>query len=63
MVQAEVEVAKATGKPDEAVAAILNGAVPIGWSASEPNVIAWASWVTLKLWVTVGAALQLVLPG
>jgi hypothetical protein len=51
----EVVDAKVTGRPDDAVALIVTGGVPIDWLDSVPNVIVWESCVTLRLWETVAA--------
>jgi hypothetical protein len=48
--------AKLTGRPDEAVALSAAGVVPIAALASGAKVMVWLGWVTVKLWLTGGAA-------
>ena len=48
--------AKLTASPELAVALMAYGAVPKGWFASAPNVMAWLPRVTLKLCETGAAA-------
>jgi hypothetical protein len=48
--------ARATGRPDEAVALGENGAVPMIWAATGPKAMVWLSRPTEKCWVTAGAA-------
>lgn len=47
---------KVTARPEDAVALNAKGAVPMGWSASAPNVMVWAAPVTVNFWLTMGAA-------
>ena len=50
---AEVNEAKLTGKPEEAVALTVNGAVPTTWFATAPKLIVWVadpSCVTVICW-------------
>ena len=47
---------KLTSKPEEAVAASVNGAVPNARLLKAPNVIVWLPLVTWKLWLTGAAA-------
>jgi hypothetical protein len=54
--------AKLTGKPEEAVALTVNGAVPNTRFASAPKVMVWVACVTWKLWLTGVAAPYVVLP-
>ena len=51
--------AKLTGNPDDAVAVTENGEVPNVRVASAPKVMVWpwSALVTVKLWLTLGAAL------
>ncbi len=53
--RAVVREPKLTGRPDEAVAVTPNEGVPRERLASEPKVMVWPAWVTLKLWATVAA--------
>ena len=46
----------ATVRPDVAVALRGMGAVPIIWFVSVPKAMVWTCGVTLKLWLTAGAA-------
>jgi hypothetical protein len=55
-VHAGVVAAKLTGRPEVAVAAMLNGAEPKGWFGSGAKAIVWAAGVTWKDWVTGVAA-------
>jgi hypothetical protein len=54
--------AKLTANAELAVALTVNGAAPNAWPDSAPNVIAWLPGVTVKLWLTGVAELQLALP-
>jgi hypothetical protein len=47
---------KLTARPEDAVALTINGAVPNAWFERAPNVMVCTSGVTVKLWVTCGAA-------
>ena len=58
-----VVVENVTVSDDVAVALRRNGASASVLGASAPNVIVWATLVTLKLWLTVGAALYVGSPG
>jgi hypothetical protein len=53
---------KVTASPDDAVALTVNGAVPNAWFESVPKVMVWLPCITWKLWLTGGAAAQLLLP-
>jgi len=44
--------AKLTGRPDEAVALTVNGAVLMGSFDNAPNVMVYASLVTVNAWTT-----------
>jgi hypothetical protein len=48
--------AKLTGRPEDAVAAIANGGAPTATLGREPKVIICVPWLTVKLFVTEGAA-------
>lgn len=63
MAQTEgVAEAKLTARPDDAVAATVNGGVPKARFESAPKVMVWLSCVTWKLWFTGVAAAQSALP-
>ena len=47
---------KLTGKPEDAVALTVNGAVPYASFESAPKVMVWLDCVTWKLWLTGVAA-------
>ncbi len=53
---ADVVDEKLTGRPDVEVAASANGAVPNAFFGSALKAMVWLPWVTLKLWMTEGAA-------
>jgi hypothetical protein len=48
--------AKLTGRPEDVVAATVNGAAPNVRFESAPNVMVWLPAVTWKLWLTGVAA-------
>jgi hypothetical protein len=48
--------AKATARPEEAVALTVNGAEPYARLESAPKVMVWLACVTWKLWFTGVAA-------
>jgi hypothetical protein len=47
---------KVTARTEDAVALTANGAVPSAWFESAPNVTVWPVPVTVKCWLTGGAA-------
>ena len=53
---------KITGRPEEALADIVNGGVPNVLFGSAPNVMVCASFVTVKICVTAGAGAYVALP-
>src|SRR5436190_2075035 len=57
-----VVVEKVTSRPEVDDALTLNGASASVLLDNAPNVIVWSSLVTVKLWLTVGAALYVESP-